>query len=122
MRLAARKIVEVATPQDRANFEAYARGVNAYIQAQQGNLPLEFRILHYLPKPWAPEDSTLIVAHMVKDLNHGQFETALAREKILAKLGPGLTADLYVNRSSHDRPPVVEVVPPPAPKKPVPEP
>ncbi len=31
----------------------------------------------------------------------------LAREKILAKLGPELTADLYVNRSWHDRPPTV---------------
>ncbi len=116
MRLAARKIVELATPQDRANFEAYARGVNAYIQSHQGNLPLEFRILHYLPKPWTPEDSTLIVAHMVKDLNHGQYATALAREKILAKLGPELTADLYVNRSSHDRPPVAETAPPAKPR------
>ena len=30
----------------------------------------------------------------------------LAR-KVLAKLGPELTADLYVNRSWHDRPPTV---------------
>ncbi|MFZ2008479.1 MAG: penicillin acylase family protein, partial [Candidatus Sulfotelmatobacter sp.] len=33
------------------------------------------------------------------------FGDTLAREKILAKLGPELTADLYVNRSWHDRPP-----------------
>ncbi len=116
MRLAARKIVELATSQDRANFESYARGVNAYIRSHQGNLPLEFRLLHYMPRPWTPEDSTLIVAHMVKDLNHGQFETALAREKILAALGPELTADLFVNRSTHDRPPVVDVALPPVPR------
>ena len=35
------------------------------------------------------------------------FFDALSREKILAKLGPELTADLYVNRSWHDRPPTV---------------
>ncbi|MGB8114363.1 MAG: penicillin acylase family protein, partial [Candidatus Sulfotelmatobacter sp.] len=35
------------------------------------------------------------------------FRDALDREKILAKLGPELTADLYVNRSWHDRPPTV---------------
>ena len=32
---------------------------------------------------------------MVKDLNYHYFYDALAREKILAKLGPELTADLY---------------------------
>jgi hypothetical protein len=42
---------------------------------------------------------------MVQDLNHGPYETALTREKILAKLGPELTADLYVNSSWRDRPP-----------------
>ncbi len=44
---------------------------------------------------------------MVKDLNYHYFYEALGREKILAKLGPELTADLYVNQSWHDRPPTV---------------
>jgi hypothetical protein len=43
----------------------------------------------------------------VKDLNYYSFRDAFSREKILAKLGPELTADLYVNRSWHDRPPTV---------------
>jgi len=43
----------------------------------------------------------------VKDLNYHYFADALSRERILAKLGPDLTADLYVNRSWHDRPPTV---------------
>src|SRR5271166_6543482 len=44
---------------------------------------------------------------MVKDLNYYTFGDTLLREKILTKLGPELTADLYVNRSWHDRPPTV---------------
>ena len=45
---------------------------------------------------------------MVKDLNYHYFFDALTlARKILAKLGPELTADLYVNRSWHDRPPTV---------------
>jgi penicillin amidase len=44
---------------------------------------------------------------MVKDLNYYSFGDSLVREKILAKLGPELTSDLYVNRSWHDRPPTV---------------
>ena len=34
-----------------------------------------------------------------------QLQAALTREKILARLGPQLTADLYVNSSWRDRPP-----------------
>jgi penicillin G amidase len=107
MRQAARKSVELASAQDRRYFEAYAKGVNALIDSHPHSLPIEFRILGYKPRPWAPEDSTLIAAHMVKDLNHYLYRHALEKEKILAKLGPGLTADLYVNSSWHDRPPTV---------------
>jgi penicillin amidase len=99
--------MQAASPGDRIHFESYARGVNAYMEAHRDRLPVEFRILHYDPRPWTPEDSTLIAAQMVKDLNHYPYEDALAREKILAKLGPELTADLFVNSSWRDRPPTV---------------
>src|SRR5579864_2246195 len=107
LRVAARKSLEMASPRDRSFFEAYARGVNAYIGTHGDRLPIEFRILNYRPKPWLAEDSVVIANGMVKDLNYHYFEDALSREKILAKIGPELTADLYVNRSWHDRPPTV---------------
>jgi penicillin amidase len=107
LRVAARKAIEVSSAQNRAHFEAYARGVNAYIESHRDRLPIEFRILKYSPRPWTPEDSTLIASQMVKDLNHYPYRDALDREKIMAKLGPELTADLYVNTSWHDRPPTV---------------
>jgi penicillin G amidase len=107
LRVTARKSMQMATPRDQKFFADYARGVNAYIAAHANNLPIEFTILHYAPKPWQPEDSIVIAIQMVKDLNYHYFYDAMAREKILAKLGPELTADLYVNRSWHDRPPTV---------------
>ncbi len=107
LRAAAKKTVETASPRDRGYYEAYARGVNGYIGTHGNRLPIEFRILHYAPKPWLPEDSAVVANSMVKDLNYHYFYDALSREKILAKLGPELTADLYVNRSWHDRPPTV---------------
>jgi penicillin G amidase len=107
LRAAARKSLELANPRDRSFFKAYARGVNAYIANENNHLPIEFRILKYRPKSWLPEDSVVIANQMVKDLNYHYFEDVLSREKILAKLGPELTADLYVNRSWHDRPPTV---------------
>lgn len=107
LRAAAKKSLDMASPRDRGFFEAYARGVNAYIAAHRNHLPIEFRILGYAPKPWTAEDSVVVANSMVKDLNYHYFFDALGREKILAKLGPELTADLYVNRSWHDRPPTV---------------
>src|ERR1700730_2592620 len=107
LRAAANKSLGMASPRDRSFFEAYARGVNSYISSHGGRLPIEFRILKYAPKPWQPEDSIVIANQMVKDLNYHYFEDALNKEKILAKLGPEMTADLYVNRSWHDRPPTV---------------
>jgi penicillin amidase len=104
---AAKKGLLTASPRDRAYFEAYARGVNAFIESRGSSLPIEFRILGYRPRPWQPEDSIVIANQMVKDLNYYPFGDVLAREKILTKLGPELTADLYVNRSWHDRPPTV---------------
>jgi penicillin amidase len=107
LRAAAKKSLALAGERDRRFYEDYARGVNAYIETQGEHLPIEFRILGYAPKPWLAEDSVVIGNQMVKDLNYHYFYDALSREKILAKLGPELTTDLYVNRSWHDRPPTV---------------
>jgi len=104
LRAAAHTTVGLVSSEDRARFEAYARGVNAYLDSHRDRLPLEFRILRYRPRPWTPEDSMLVASQMVEDLSIGP-ENALTREKILAKLGPELAADLYVNSSWHDHPP-----------------
>ncbi|HKH97687.1 MAG TPA: penicillin acylase family protein [Candidatus Sulfotelmatobacter sp.] len=107
LRAAAKKALQTLSARDRGFFEAYARGVNAYIGARGNKLPIEFRILGYAPKTWLAEDSLVVADVLVKYLNYHYFYDALCREKIMAKLGPELTADLYVNRSWHDRPPTV---------------
>lgn len=49
------------TPQMRAVLEAYAKGVNAFIESRNNqNLPPEFLILQYKPRPWLPADSLAI--------------------------------------------------------------
>jgi len=52
LRAAARKSLSLASARDQSFFEAYAKGVNAYIAAHRDRLPIEFRILKYAPKPW----------------------------------------------------------------------
>jgi penicillin amidase len=50
-----------ATAATRVALEAYARGVNAYIDSLDAkSLPPEFQILQYKPKPWTPADSLLV--------------------------------------------------------------
>ena len=106
MRAAAEKGALAATAEDREQVGAYTRGVNAFIQSVSSHLPLEFRILHYSPRPWTTVDSLAIGYQMVETLSTSP-KSALTREKILAKLGPQLTADLYVNTSWRDHPPTM---------------
>lgn len=96
---------QALSARNRSHFEAYARGVNAYIEGHRGALPLEFRVLRYSPKPWTGVDSLLCGILMDEGLNHGLYATKLVREKIIARLGTQLAADLYPNSSWRDHPP-----------------
>src|SRR5262249_46762085 len=69
LKVVALKTIETMPAAERSRFDAYARGVNAYIESYRGRLPLEFRILRYSPRPWTPQDSALIAAQMVEDLS-----------------------------------------------------
>ena len=93
-----------ATAEDREFFDAYARGVNAFMVSHRNSLPLEFRVLGYSPRPWTMQDSLVIAYQMIETLSTPP-DAALIREKILARLGPDLSADLYVNKSWRDHPP-----------------
>ncbi len=108
LRQVAEKIAANMAPAQRAHFEAYAAGVNAYIDQHRKTLPLEFRFMVYFPHVWTVEDSVLAGLSMTEFLNHGMYKDELEKETILAKLGPELTADLYVNSSWRDHPPGAE--------------
>ena len=105
LRQVAQRAAANMTPMDRAIFEAYAAGVNAYITQHQKTLPLEFRFLTYFPHAWTTEDSVLVGLSMTEFLNHGLYKDELEKEKVLARLGPELTAELFVNSSWRDHPP-----------------
>lgn len=104
LRAAAESGMQSATAEDREYFAAYANGVNAFIESHRQSLPLEFRVLGYSPRPWTMQDSLVIAYQMVETLSISP-SAALTRGKILARLGPQLTDELYVNRSDRDHPP-----------------
>ena len=105
LRQVAAKVAASIDPQTRVQGEAYAAGVNAYIEQHRKTLPLEFQFLGYFPHAWTMEDSLLAGLSMTEFLNHGLYKNKLEKEKILAKLGPEMTADLFVNSSWRDHPP-----------------
>jgi penicillin amidase len=107
LRFVAEHVAAQLPQRDRAFFEAYAKGVNAYIDEHRDNLPIEFRILGYKPKPWSPAESLLIGIGMSQLLNP-QYETEYWRGKIAEKLSPELMADLYPPDSWRDHPPASE--------------
>lgn len=104
MRASADRALPLLDPAQRHSLEVYARGVNALIAAQQGRLPIEFRVLGYQPKPWTARDSLLIAFALAQDLSTG-FPDKLNREAVVARLPPELQGDLYPVGSWRDHPP-----------------
>jgi penicillin amidase len=86
-----------AMPADRrALLEAYARGVNLYIEQRRGRLPAEFLVLRYEPRPWTPVDTLLIGANLYKELT-GFWRDQLRRAQVSELVGPELARDLYAD-------------------------
>ena len=115
LRQAAQRTAGRLDESQRALAESYVHGVNAFIESHKGNLPLEFRLLGYAPRPWTLEDSLLVGAQLAHSLSHDQFATKLLREKLTVALGPQKAADLYPNVSWRDRPPATAMQEPPQP-------
>ena len=109
MRETAEHIVANLSDDDRRYFNDYAHGVNLFIESHQNNLPAEFRLLMYKPRPWQPVDSALIAISMAQILDQ-RWDSKLDRERVTARLGTTLAAQLYPVGSWRDHPPT-EVIP-----------
>jgi len=57
--------------------------VNAYISTHLDNLPIEFTMVGYQPRPWSAIDSLLICLHMFRDLTT-TYRTELIKSDMLA--------------------------------------
>lgn len=91
---AARRDASTLGPRERADWGAYAAGVNAYAQSQSP--PLEFRLLGYQPPVWTIVDSLSIVKLMEQRLDD-EWKTAALRDALARRIGApamrGLTTD-----------------------------
>lgn len=67
LRTVAQEVLARASPADRELVTAYAEGVNAGLK-DLGAWPFEYGVLMQQPRPWAPEDSVLVIYAMYLDL------------------------------------------------------
>lgn len=85
--------VERLPEHTRRVLEAYANGVNTFIERNRNNLPLEFTLLRFKPAPWQIADSIQWAKMMGWNLC-GNWETELIRARLIAQLGPDRAARL----------------------------
>jgi penicillin amidase len=77
----------------RAILEAYAAGVNAYVDTHRDRLPLEFTLLGVDPEPWMPVD-TLAWGGVMSYSLCGNYEDELLRARLIATVGETATLEL----------------------------
>ncbi len=74
-------------------LEAFADGVNQFIDQHEEKLPPEFSILGYRPDNWEPEHSVNLTGYMAWDLNMG-WSTEVILHKLRDKLDAGRFREL----------------------------
>jgi len=85
VRAIARAQIAALPARQRANLDAFVRGINAAIATRP--LPPEFRLLGYRPEPWTSEDSLAASFATVLALTDSWDDVA-TRADVIAQVGP----------------------------------
>lgn len=99
---AAERDLGLMDAESRAVMEAYARGVNRFIEQHANQLPLEFTLLKYKPQPWQAADTLAISGYMYHTLTN-TWQEELDRGKVEQRVGPDRAKDLFSVEASMDR-------------------
>ena len=99
---AADREISLVDADERAELEAFARGINRYV-SEKHPLPVEFTILRYQPEPWRPADSLLVIGYMYQSLT-SSWRWDLNRLEVSAKIGKERASFLYDPTSPYDHP------------------
>lgn len=90
----AEKSYEALSPEVKASLDAYAAGVNAWLDRRTGPLPIEFQLLGIDPEPWRPADSIVWGKLMALQLT-GNSRQELQRARLLRRLSPEQVETLF---------------------------
>jgi len=83
---------QVMDAHTKSVFDAYAAGVNAFINSG-GALPVEYRITGLEPEPWQPWDG--LIAYKVRHIFMGVFESKVWRARLVREMGPEAAGKLF---------------------------
>ncbi|MDX6749350.1 penicillin acylase family protein [Geminicoccaceae bacterium 1502E] len=97
LRDAAEAGVAHLSPDGRRLLEAYAAGVNAFLDQGGRLLPPEFLLLRHRPEPWRVADSLVFARLMALQLA-GNWRQELVRAALVRRLPADLLADLWPDR------------------------
>jgi penicillin G amidase len=98
---AAERDISQMEPASRTLLEAYARGINRFVEQHQGQLPIEFSLLKYKPQPWQASDSLVISGYMYETLTN-TWEEELNRATVIERVGWERARDLFSQDASMD--------------------
>jgi penicillin amidase len=104
------EIVKGYPPEVLSALEAFASGINYYIENGDGPLPVEFKILGYKPDPWKVEDCVSVYYFLAWQFN-GSFKTEMLRATIADRLGKELTDEIF-SIYPENGPTIMENLPP----------
>lgn len=82
-------------------YEAFSAGVNAFIEACQNTLPVEFDLLDYRPEPWRPLDSIALLGEFRWYLT-GRFPVIAVPELAKRALGEGALYQAFLTAEAID--------------------
>jgi penicillin amidase len=91
---------EALPPDLRSALDAYAAGVNAYLDSRKGALPPEFLALRYRPERWQSSDSLLWGWAMTLPLSSNWTDEAL-RAALARQLSPASLESLWPVEPPH---------------------
>ena len=86
------------TPAEKESLEAFADGVNQFIDQAGSSLPVEFTILKYRPEKWEPISSLDLIGYMSWDLNSGWNEDLMLYQ-VREKAGKDLYREIVPENS-----------------------
>jgi penicillin amidase len=87
---------DVISQEMKDTFQAYAKGVNAFLEHPGAKYPVEFTLLRHKPEPWQPEDSMAFARVMIWQLSHAWYGE-IVRAQIIEKVGEEHAAELEIH-------------------------
>jgi len=77
-------------------IQAYAAGINAFIENPDTRLPIEFSLVRHRPEPWRPEDCTAFARLMLWKMSHAWYGEII-RAQLIEAVGEEHAAELEIH-------------------------